>query len=48
VVVQRSADLMAWGADPASIIALTFAKRAAEELKAPIYARVEERMGLKA
>jgi DNA helicase II / ATP-dependent DNA helicase PcrA len=45
VVAQRFAELMASGADPASIIAFTFTERAAEELKARISARVEERIG---
>jgi DNA helicase-2/ATP-dependent DNA helicase PcrA len=45
VVAQRFADLMASGADPAGIIAFTFTERAAQELKARISARVEERMG---
>jgi DNA helicase II / ATP-dependent DNA helicase PcrA len=46
VVAQRFAQLMADGADPAGIIAFTFTKRAADELKARISARVEERLGL--
>jgi DNA helicase-2/ATP-dependent DNA helicase PcrA len=45
VVAQRVADLMATGVDPAGIIAFTFTERAADELKARISARVEERMG---
>ena len=45
VVAQRFAELMADGADPAGIIAFTFTERAAEELKARISARVEERLG---
>ena len=45
VVAQRVAQLMADGADPAGIIAFTFTKRAAGELKARISARVEERLG---
>lgn len=45
VVAQRFADLMADGADPAGIIAFTFTERAAQELKARISARVEERLG---
>ena len=45
VVAQRFARLMADGADPAGIIAFTFTERAAEELKARISARVEERLG---
>jgi DNA helicase-2/ATP-dependent DNA helicase PcrA len=45
VVAQRFAQLMADGADPAGIIAFTFTKRAADELKARISARVEERLG---
>jgi DNA helicase II / ATP-dependent DNA helicase PcrA len=45
VVAQRFAELMTGGADPASIIAFTFTERAAQELKARISARVEERMG---
>jgi DNA helicase II / ATP-dependent DNA helicase PcrA len=36
---------MADGADPAGIIAFTFTDRAADELKARISARVEERLG---
>jgi DNA helicase II / ATP-dependent DNA helicase PcrA len=36
---------MADGADPAGIIAFTFTERAADELKARISARVEERLG---
>ena len=43
VVAQRFADLIAGGADPAGIIAFTFTERAAQELKARISARVEER-----
>jgi superfamily I DNA/RNA helicase len=39
------AQLMAGGADPAGIIAFTFTERAADELKARISARVEERLG---
>jgi DNA helicase II / ATP-dependent DNA helicase PcrA len=45
VVAQRFADLVAGGADPAGIVAFTFTERAAQELKARISARVEERMG---
>ena len=45
VVAQRVADLMAGGVDPAGIIAFTFTERAADELKARISARVEERLG---
>jgi DNA helicase-2/ATP-dependent DNA helicase PcrA len=45
VVAQRFAELMAHGADPAGIIAFTFTERAAQELKARISARVEERLG---
>jgi DNA helicase II / ATP-dependent DNA helicase PcrA len=45
VVAQRFAQLMADGADPAGIIAFTFTDRAADELKARISARVEERLG---
>jgi DNA helicase II / ATP-dependent DNA helicase PcrA len=45
VVAQRFAELVAGGADPAGIIAFTFTERAAEELKARISARVEERLG---
>ena len=45
VVAQRFADLIAGGADPAGIIAFTFTERAAQELKARISARVEERLG---
>ena len=45
VVAQRVADLMAAGTDPGSIIAFTFTERAADELKARISARVEERLG---
>jgi DNA helicase II / ATP-dependent DNA helicase PcrA len=48
VVAQRFADLMAGGADPAGILAFTFTERAADELKARISARVEERIGLEA
>jgi DNA helicase-2/ATP-dependent DNA helicase PcrA len=48
VVAQRVADLLADGADGAdaqSIIAFTFTERAAQELKARISARVEQRLG---
>ncbi|MGH3278326.1 MAG: ATP-dependent helicase [Trebonia sp.] len=45
VVAQRVADLLAGGADARSIIAFTFTERAAEELKARISARVEQRLG---
>ena len=45
VVAQRVADLLADGADAGSIIAFTFTERAAEELKARIAARVEQRLG---
>jgi DNA helicase II / ATP-dependent DNA helicase PcrA len=45
VVAQRFAQLMADGADPTGIIAFTFTERAADELKARISARVEERLG---
>jgi ATP-dependent DNA helicase UvrD/PcrA len=45
VVAQRVADLMASGVEPAGIIAFTFTERAADELKARISARVEERLG---
>lgn len=45
VVAQRVADLLAEGADAGSIIAFTFTERAAEELKARIAARVEQRLG---
>jgi len=45
VVAQRFADLVAGGADPAGIVAFTFTERAAQELKARISSRVEERMG---
>src|SRR6202050_720748 len=45
VVAQRFAQLMADGAAPAGIIAFTFTERAADELKARISARVEERLG---
>jgi ATP-dependent DNA helicase UvrD/PcrA len=45
VVAQRVADLVAAGIDPAGIIAFTFTERAADELKARISARVEERLG---
>ena len=48
VVAQRFADLVAGGADPAGIVAFTFTERAAQELKARISARVEERMGAEA
>jgi DNA helicase-2/ATP-dependent DNA helicase PcrA len=48
VVAQRVADLLADGADARSIIAFTFTERAAEELKARISARVEQRLGTKA
>lgn len=44
-VAQRVADLLADGADPESIIAFTFTERAADELKARISARVEQRLG---
>ncbi|MBO0732396.1 MAG: UvrD-helicase domain-containing protein, partial [Acidimicrobiaceae bacterium] len=46
VVAQRVADLLADGADARSIIAFTFTERAAEELKARISARVEQRLGI--
>src|ERR1035438_7483070 len=46
VVAQRVADLMAGGGDPAGVIAFTFTEGAADELKARISARVEERLGL--
>jgi hypothetical protein len=45
IVAQRFAQLMANGADPAGIIAFTFTKRAADELKARISAHIEERLG---
>jgi DNA helicase-2/ATP-dependent DNA helicase PcrA len=45
VVAQRVADLIANGTDPAGIIAFTFTERAAEELKARVSARVEQRLG---
>jgi DNA helicase-2/ATP-dependent DNA helicase PcrA len=45
VVAQRVAELLAEGADPRSIIAFTFTERAAEELKARISTRVEQRLG---
>jgi DNA helicase II / ATP-dependent DNA helicase PcrA len=45
VVAQRFAQLMTDGADPAGIIAFTFTERAADELKARISSRVEERLG---
>jgi DNA helicase II / ATP-dependent DNA helicase PcrA len=45
VVAQRVADLIASGTDPAGIIAFTFTERAAEELKARISARVDQRLG---
>jgi DNA helicase-2/ATP-dependent DNA helicase PcrA len=48
VVAQRFADLIAGGADAAGIIAFTFTERAAQELKARISARVEERLGREA
>jgi DNA helicase II / ATP-dependent DNA helicase PcrA len=48
VVAQRFAELMEDGVDPAGIIAFTFTERAAEELKARISARVEERLGSQA
>ena len=48
VVAQRFAELMAHGTDPAGIIAFTFTERAAQELKARISARVEERLGSQA
>lgn len=48
VVAQRVADLLDDGADPRSIIAFTFTERAAEELKARISTRVEQRMGTSA
>src|SRR5258708_10644562 len=48
VVAQRVADLIAGGVDPAGILAFTFTERAAEELKARISARVEQRLGTEA
>jgi hypothetical protein len=45
VVAQPFAQLMADSAGPAGIIAFTFTERAADELKARITARVEERLG---
>lgn len=48
VVAQRVADLLADGVDARSIIAFTFTERAAEELKARISARVEQRLGITA
>jgi DNA helicase-2/ATP-dependent DNA helicase PcrA len=48
VVAQRVADLIAGGIDPAGILAFTFTERAAEELKARISARVEQRLGTEA
>jgi DNA helicase II / ATP-dependent DNA helicase PcrA len=45
VVAQRFAELMASGADPGGIIAFTFTERAAQELKARISARIQERLG---
>jgi DNA helicase-2/ATP-dependent DNA helicase PcrA len=45
MVAQRFAELIADGADPAGIIAFKFTERAAQELKARISARVEERLG---
>jgi DNA helicase-2/ATP-dependent DNA helicase PcrA len=48
VVAQRVADLLADGADARSIIAFAFTERAAEELKARISARVEQRLGMAA
>jgi DNA helicase-2/ATP-dependent DNA helicase PcrA len=48
VVAQRFAELVAGGVDPAGIIAFTFTERAAQELKARISARVEEKIGLQA
>lgn len=47
VVSQRVADLLASGADPASIVAFTFTERAAESLKRRIEQRVEHRLGSK-
>jgi ATP-dependent DNA helicase UvrD/PcrA len=45
VVAQRFAEFIASGADPAGIVAFTFTERSAQELKAQISARVEERPG---
>ncbi len=48
VVAQRVADLLAEGTEPRSIIAFTFTDRAAEELRARISTRVEQRLGTSA
>jgi DNA helicase-2/ATP-dependent DNA helicase PcrA len=45
IVSQRVTDLLADGAPSKSIIAFTFTERAAEELKARVTRRVEERLG---
>lgn len=45
VVSQRVANLLEDGVDPRGIVAFTFTKRAAEELKLRIAERVEQRMG---
>src|SRR6266852_3037557 len=44
-ISRRVATLIAEGAEPASIVALTFTERAADELKQRITHRVAERMG---
>lgn len=42
VVAQRVVDLLATGAEPASVVAFTFTRRAAESLKSRIGERVED------
>jgi DNA helicase-2/ATP-dependent DNA helicase PcrA len=48
VVAQRVVDLLAEGVAAESIVAFTFTERAAEELKARIARRVEDRLGREA
>ncbi len=48
VVAQRVVDLLADGAPAEAVVAFTFTERAAEELKARIVRRVEERLGREA
>ena len=48
VVSQRVADLLADGVPATAVVAFTFTERAAEELKARIARRVEERLGVEA
>src|SRR5687768_17137214 len=48
VVAQRVVDLLAGGTPAESIVAFTFTERAAEELKARIARRVEDRLGREA